>query len=1566
MRTATTFGGAELVTTSAPLDSTLLRLRRRLPAGVFFAGWDAEDVLATDAVVGIHHPGGEVKKYSAGDVDRKADSQGIAGAIQVTWTEGATEGGSSGSALFRDGFVIGALSHGTTCDTGIYRDFYGPFAELYPRVCAVLHSSGGCGDGQHDLPSTARALAPGGTGMGAVDAAGDIDYWRVAIPSYGTLVVETTGDADTIGVLEDEQGQALATDDDGGTGRNFRLEQAVDRGTYYVRVTGTEDGMGDYALRIDHTPIAIDALPAVAWNDSTVEALAAPREVDRWQLDVEVAGSVALYTTGDVDTVGVLENAAGELLAGNDDRIEEIDLNFGIDVFLPAGTYLLKVSGYEKETGLYTLHANHTPLTDIPAVAEAGSTGEIDAPAKSDYWRFGVDSFGVSTLETSGSTDTLGRLYTGAGEPVATDDDGGEDRNFRIERILTAGTYYARIRAFEGEIGSYGVTASHVALAAADMLELDADGTSAAGSIGKAGEVDIWRFELPAATVATVATTGSLDTHGTLEDGFGRARTDGDSGPGGNFRITAALAAGTHYVRVRASEDDDTGDYALRVQSHADVGDTPATAAALAVDTRRDSVIGAAGDIDYWRLEVPSAGTIVVESKGATDTLGALEDAHGATLARNDDGGEARNFRIEREVFPGLYFVRVSGYGRATGDYALRVVHTRNTLAIPWFLAAQDAARGRQGFARLINRSQQRGVVEVRAIDDAGTTAGSFVLALQAGETVHFNSNDLEDGNPAKGIAAGVGAGVGDWRLELATALDLNVLAYVRTAQGFLTTMHDLVPRRPTEGTSNSRYVVPIFNPASNRRQVSKLRLFNLGDERAAVTITGLDDNGEPSPGSVRLSLAPAAARTLSAAELESGGDGIEGSLGDGRGKWELAVGSTEPLGVMNLLESPPTDADTTDGNLTNLSTASAVPSVAPGAQSCTPCEVPLFIAADDPLRQGFVRLSNHSAESGSVEIHAIDDAGRRFGPATIAMNAGATVHFNSDDLEAGQCRQGPSSRRRRRFRRLAPGGANRLGSRRAAGVRTHQRRLSDELARSGAPRRRCALPPSADVQSRQQPQPAQPTADRQPHAAHRGRHHRRHRRSRPAGAAGRGFVHLAGRPRTHSRCRAVGDRARRPDRPIGRRRRQVATAGPRRSALASAQPAGERERKSHQSVFVAEPLGRHQQALADGEAQAIAAQRDILYVEDAAVAEHQAGRGQVAAQQVGAESAFRRHQALADHMHRGEPGAAEDAGLAHLTADDDVDAAFLRRSRNGKSAHETAHLGDAQIDDPAPRIVKGVELLLSEQALVQDDLHAARLADVAEPGEIAHLQRFFNGEAARRQGFEMSNARLDCTPQIVGVQAQPRVVALGKHCELAPVAFGVPRELHLEISKTAPPIAPKLRSKQHQRGVAQHRAVAKSTRERGQVQNCFEVPPFRLADEVQKGDLECAERGRVAIDQPPMRRAPGFEARRIGDVGGEVGGLFAHESQTAGRRFAADVAARTTLPVAYRALRRAGRDDEVLGVATARLGVAEDCLERHRKAERRELFDAHRVSPQALWRRSRRHTRRRIGGAGT
>ena len=311
-------------------------------------------------------------------------------------------------------------------------------------------------------------------------------------------------------------------------------------------------------------------------------------------------------------------------------------------------------------------------------------------------------------------------------------------------------------------------------------------------------------------------------------------------------------------------------------------------------------------------------------------------------------------------------------------------------------LVVADSNPVETGFVRIVNRSDCAGVVAIHAIDDAGRRAGPVSLSLDANAAAQLNSRDLEEGNASKGLSGGVGSGgAGHRRLELRTDLDVEALAYVRTADGFLTSVHESVAE---EEAGSMRYRVPFFNPGSNRVQQSRLRLVNPGDGAAAVVITGRDDAGEPSGGEVRLTLAAGESRSLGAAALEEGGDGFDGSLGDGSGKWRLTVSADRPLRVMSLLRNPA-------GNLTNVSGPGPDPEGdPPAARTWT---LPLVVADADPVRTGLVRIVNRSDRAGAVAIHAIDDAGRRAGPVSLSLDANAAVTFNSHDLEEGNASKG-------------------------------------------------------------------------------------------------------------------------------------------------------------------------------------------------------------------------------------------------------------------------------------------------------------------------------------------------------------------------------------------------------------------------------------------------------------------------------------------------------------------------------------------------------------------------------
>ena len=277
----------------------------------------------------------------------------------------------------------------------------------------------------------------------------------------------------------------------------------------------------------------------------------------------------------------------------------------------------------------------------------------------------------------------------------------------------------------------------------------------------------------------------------------------------------------------------------------------------------------------------------------------------------------------------------------------------QNSHTLPLFMSASNMEQ--QGFVRIINRSDRDGTVTIHAVDDSGQEATSPVtLSLEAKKTKHFNSGDLEQGNSEKGLSGSTGSGQGDWWLKLETDLDIEPLAYIRTTDRFLTSIHDVV-----QGES-MRWDVPIFNPGDNDQQKSQLRLINISDTATEVKIEGLDDDGMAAPGgAVQMTLPANAARLYSAQDLETGHSEFEGNLGNGMGKWQLIVSADRPIQVMSLMSTP-------TGHVTNLST-STIGSGA-GSQGFAPADQPAFEAV-------FVERVMHISDVDSVRFLA----GNRF-----------------------------------------------------------------------------------------------------------------------------------------------------------------------------------------------------------------------------------------------------------------------------------------------------------------------------------------------------------------------------------------------------------------------------------------------------------------------------------------------------------------------------------------------------------------------------------------------------------
>lgn len=73
-----------------------------------------------------------------------------------------------------------------------------------------------------------------------------------------------------------------------------------------------------------------------------------------------------------------------------------------------------------------------------------------------------------------------------------------------------------------------------------------------------------------------------------------------------------------------------------------------------------------------------------------------------------------------------------------------------------------------QSFLRISNTGATAGLVTVTGRDDAGAAAaGSVSMTLGAGKSIQLTSDDLQNGNAAKGLTGALGAGAGKWILTV-------------------------------------------------------------------------------------------------------------------------------------------------------------------------------------------------------------------------------------------------------------------------------------------------------------------------------------------------------------------------------------------------------------------------------------------------------------------------------------------------------------------------------------------------------------------------------------------------------------------------------------------------------------------------------------------------------------------------------------------------------------------------------------------------------------------------------
>ena len=151
-------GGADLLVTDPTMDVTLLQLRQSPPTGAFRSAWNATVIPTGTNLVGLHHPSGDLKKFSQGTMlgyglgplsysTGPRPQAGKDSFIKVQWAQGTSEEGSSGSGVFTfnaDGYyeLRGGLEGGAaSCATPTGADRFSRMDLLFSRLAPYLQPS---------------------------------------------------------------------------------------------------------------------------------------------------------------------------------------------------------------------------------------------------------------------------------------------------------------------------------------------------------------------------------------------------------------------------------------------------------------------------------------------------------------------------------------------------------------------------------------------------------------------------------------------------------------------------------------------------------------------------------------------------------------------------------------------------------------------------------------------------------------------------------------------------------------------------------------------------------------------------------------------------------------------------------------------------------------------------------------------------------------------------------------------------------------------------------------------------------------------------------------------------------------------------------------------------------------------------------------------------------------------------------------------------------------------------------------------------------------------------------
>ncbi|MDQ4081051.1 MAG: Ig-like domain-containing protein, partial [Gemmatimonadota bacterium] len=306
------------------------------------------------------------------------------------------------------------------------------------------------------------------------------DRYALTLNAATPLQIDLSSlDFDSFLIVTTPTGQVVAFNDDGAGALNARLDTTLAAGEYIVWANAFDaQETGQYMLSIGSTTTSQCAtVGQIALAQSVSNSLATTdcqlgdgTYADGWQFTLDnMTGVIADLRSSAFDAFVLITDAQGQRLGYNDDG--GAGTNSLLELTLEPGTYHVWANSfYGGETGDYILALGSNACETALSIA-VGETknGELrtedcalDDGSFSDRWLLTLSAPTTVRLDLASDAFDPYLLVTNAeGDVVASDDDGGDDDNARIEVPLPAGTFIVWANTFAaGQTGAYAISAS--------------------------------------------------------------------------------------------------------------------------------------------------------------------------------------------------------------------------------------------------------------------------------------------------------------------------------------------------------------------------------------------------------------------------------------------------------------------------------------------------------------------------------------------------------------------------------------------------------------------------------------------------------------------------------------------------------------------------------------------------------------------------------------------------------------------------------------------------------------------------------------------------------------------------------------------------------------------------------------------------------------------------------------------------------------------------------------------------------------------------------------------------